>query len=350
MPRRWIQVLYAKNKGRVLLCLGIISWSILVSLFPSNTSSSSGGRRRSLLRRATKQSPAPEPFHLLFPTSASSSLLPWESVALPPPRRLLRAKTKKEADAAPHARHHEEKKETNADEESEETDDDEETEDEEGAESVVGADDPDYGTIQIGYTNYPSNNNVESTSKTETLKETILSRNHQNPQAGGGGIVGRRREILPDGRGSDGEAQYRDYDTTPGYIDDENDAYYAFDDDYIKGIDGIFNKKGRDDDDPDSEQYGHQCRRTAIHRQTKPNCNSVFELPYLTNHVFYINAGSYRQVFGLEHTYATPIATDTTKSQQMKVEEKNKRQGELIVVKEMYSRYVFHFLVCICAV
>ena len=350
--------------------MGLLIWSLRASSSSSSVSDQNGsGSSHSLLRRTTPTATpitaaASRPhktFHILFPSSTSArprrssrSTVVARSMALPPPRRSIRAQKNGEEQAAPHDRHHEEQDATADEDESNDDEDEEETDDEEGAESVVGADEPDYGTIQIGYTDYPSNhNNDESTkTKTETRQDILVPSHHPNPPAAdGSGRVGRRREIFPDGgRGRDGETPYRDYDKTPGYIDDENDAYYAFDDDYIKGIDGIFNKKGRDDDDPDSEQYGHQCRRTAIHRQTKPNCNSVFELPYLTNHVFYINAGSYRQVFGLEHTYATPIATDTTKSQQMKVEEKNKRQGEMIVVKEMYSRYVFHFLVCICAV
>jgi len=73
--------------------------------------------------------------------------------------------------------------------------------------------------------------------------------------------------------------------------DDGNDAYLAFDDDYLRGTEGRLNEN------PSKTV----CRRTSAHRLNFQNCNTIFETDLLNNHVKYLNAGSYRQVFSLQH-------------------------------------------------
>jgi len=69
--------------------------------------------------------------------------------------------------------------------------------------------------------------------------------------------------------------EFRDLDSTPN--DDDNDAYYALDDDFIRGsneeVQGI---------------PGHVCRRVSAHRRNYQNCNTIFETSYIDNFVFYI--------------------------------------------------------------
>jgi len=88
--------------------------------------------------------------------------------------------------------------------------------------------------------------------------------------------------------------EFRDLDSTPN--DDDNDAYYALDDDFIRGsneeVQGI---------------PGHVCRRVSAHRRNYQNCNTIFETSYIDNFVFYINEGAYRQVFGLQQEHEESI-------------------------------------------
>mmetsp|Transcript_9522 Transcript_9522/g.10902 ORF Transcript_9522/g.10902 Transcript_9522/m.10902 type:complete len:553 (+) Transcript_9522:35-1693(+) len=84
--------------------------------------------------------------------------------------------------------------------------------------------------------------------------------------------------------------EFRDIDSTPQ--DDDNDAYYALDDDFIRDIQDI---------------PGHVCRRVSEHRRNYQNCNTIFETSYIDNYVFYINEGAYRQVFGLQQEHEDSI-------------------------------------------
>jgi hypothetical protein len=75
--------------------------------------------------------------------------------------------------------------------------------------------------------------------------------------------------------------EYRDPDTPP---DDDSDAYYALDDDFLKAKDGLFNVSVHD------PVQGQVCRRTSAHRQNYQNCNTMFETSfiYAENNVKYI--------------------------------------------------------------
>lgn len=60
--------------------------------------------------------------------------------------------------------------------------------------------------------------------------------------------------------------------------DDGNDAYYAFDDDYLKATEGIFNK----------QSSGKLCRRVSAHRRNLQNCNTIYETSFVENDVKYL--------------------------------------------------------------
>lgn len=89
--------------------------------------------------------------------------------------------------------------------------------------------------------------------------------------------------------------------------DDGNDAYLAFDDDYLRGTEGTLSENSS----------GKICHRSNTHRHNFQNCNTIFETELLNNHVKYLNAGSYRQVFSLQHLML--------------------QHYESIVVKDMYA-------------
>ena len=59
--------------------------------------------------------------------------------------------------------------------------------------------------------------------------------------------------------------------------DDGNDAYLAFDDDFLRGTEGTLNV-----------QTGQVCHRTSEHRVNFQNCNSIYELNWLENHLKYL--------------------------------------------------------------
>lgn len=59
--------------------------------------------------------------------------------------------------------------------------------------------------------------------------------------------------------------------------DDGNDAYLAFDDDFLRGTEGTLNV-----------QTGQVCHRTSEHRVNFQNCNSFYELNWLENHLKYL--------------------------------------------------------------
>ena len=68
--------------------------------------------------------------------------------------------------------------------------------------------------------------------------------------------------------------------------DDGNDAYLAFDDDYLRGTEGTLNKN----------PLGKVCRRTRNHRLNFQNCNTIFETDLLQNHAKYL-----KYVSGYQH-------------------------------------------------
>jgi hypothetical protein len=107
--------------------------------------------------------------------------------------------------------------------------------------------------------------------------------------------VGARRFIVKDYHAY--ETTYRDPDQD---FDDDVDEYYFNDDDYLRGLDTAY--------DP---QYGNidnnkVCRKIAEHEFNFQNCNSFHEFDRLdpATKLFYLNAGSYREVFSMEHTVA----------------------------------------------
>lgn len=88
--------------------------------------------------------------------------------------------------------------------------------------------------------------------------------------------------------------------------DDGNDAYLAFDDDFIRGTEGTLNEN----------PTNKVCHRTSGHRTNFQNCNTIFESELISNHVKYLNAGSYRQVFSISNSLP--------------------RRNETLCVKDMY--------------
>lgn len=89
-----------------------------------------------------------------------------------------------------------------------------------------------------------------------------------------GDMTGRQRQIsdLDYLSGSDfrDPAQSRD--------DDGNDTYMAFDDDILRGTTGTMNEN----------PTGKVCHRTSSHRVSFQNCNSIFELEWISNRVKYL--------------------------------------------------------------
>lgn len=61
--------------------------------------------------------------------------------------------------------------------------------------------------------------------------------------------------------------------------DDGNDAYLAFDDDYLRGTEGVLDE---------GSPSGRVCRRTSGHRTNFQNCNTIFETEMLSNQVKYL--------------------------------------------------------------
>ena len=76
-------------------------------------------------------------------------------------------------------------------------------------------------------------------------------------------------------------SDYRDYRTD--YMDDDQDNYYAYDDDYVR------NPFIESDDEAEQEEIdGYHCRRISEHRLYFPNCNSFHETPLLESQATFI--------------------------------------------------------------
>ena len=71
------------------------------------------------------------------------------------------------------------------------------------------------------------------------------------------------------------QSDFRDYRTVER--DDDQDNYYAFDDDFLRDP---FTQSYAEDDELE-EVHGHSCRRISEHRLYFPNCNSFHETPLL---------------------------------------------------------------------
>ena len=72
-------------------------------------------------------------------------------------------------------------------------------------------------------------------------------------------------------------------------VDLENDGYYAFDDDYQRGIEGNYDGHGH-------PVEGKRCRRISEYRNHYPTCNNVHETGLLDSKVEFLGKGAYRQV------------------------------------------------------
>lgn len=83
--------------------------------------------------------------------------------------------------------------------------------------------------------------------------------------------AGDRRLIYRDPY--DLQNHFRDINTTPQ--DDDQDGYYAFDDDVIRSMHGTIAHHDLTD---------KRCRRTADHRRSYQNCNVFHETPLLESH------------------------------------------------------------------
>eukprot|EP00537_Pseudo-nitzschia_pungens_P009714 CAMPEP_0172381672 /NCGR_PEP_ID=MMETSP1060-20121228/71072_1 /TAXON_ID=37318 /ORGANISM="Pseudo-nitzschia pungens, Strain cf. cingulata" /LENGTH=384 /DNA_ID=CAMNT_0013109459 /DNA_START=610 /DNA_END=1764 /DNA_ORIENTATION=+ len=100
--------------------------------------------------------------------------------------------------------------------------------------------------------------------------------------------------------------------------DDDQDNYYAFDDDYVRNpFIEDYNQ------DEASEVDGFFCRRTSEHRLYFPNCNSFHETPLMDSEATIIGAGTYRQAMILNNHFG--------------------QEQETIVVKDIHMRFDFEY-------
>ncbi|KAG7341148.1 PAS domain containing protein [Nitzschia inconspicua] len=76
--------------------------------------------------------------------------------------------------------------------------------------------------------------------------------------------------------------------------DDDQDAYYAFDDDHLRSARGTI---------AHVELTDKLCRRTADHRLNFQTCNTFHETPFLDNNAEPLGSGAFRQVFGLWRSF-----------------------------------------------
>jgi hypothetical protein len=78
------------------------------------------------------------------------------------------------------------------------------------------------------------------------------------------------------------QTDYRDPILAPD--DDDNDAYYAFDDDFVKGTNGIYVETLQ------NAIPGQVCRKTSNHQRNYQNCNTMFETSFvdIKNNLQYI--------------------------------------------------------------
>lgn len=107
----------------------------------------------------------------------------------------------------------------------------------------------------------------------------------------------------------DAERDMNDYrDPSLPRDDDLTDAYYYFDDDYLRGLNNVFEHQvittnNNNNTNNNIQKRKRQCRRIAEHRMNLQNCNEFHQLDRLdpASRLTYLNAGTYRQVFGIMH-------------------------------------------------
>ncbi len=105
---------------------------------------------------------------------------------------------------------------------------------------------------------------------------------------------GAERHILRDFKQE--ETNYRDPNAAR---DDDVDAYYFFDDDYLRGLDNAADENGAID-------KNKRCRKITDHGLNLQNCNEFHQLDRLdpSHQIKYLNAGAYRQVFSIVRSYS----------------------------------------------
>ena len=119
---------------------------------------------------------------------------------------------------------------------------------------------------------------LDNVSKSLFEIDTIETGLERYPHQDYGGLeirnVGRKRQISDFDYLSESDFRHPDKSRD----DDGNDAYLAFDDDFLRGTEGTLNEN------PNNQI----CRRTSAHRLNFQNCNTVYETDFLNNHVKYL--------------------------------------------------------------
>jgi hypothetical protein len=120
------------------------------------------------------------------------------------------------------------------------------------------------------------------------------------------------------------QSEYRDYHIVPR--DDDQDYYYAYDDDIVRNPFGFVDERNKEDEwngedenkKTETDGTRKSCRRISEHRLYFPNCNSFHETPMLENQATHIGSGEYRLAMRLENHFG--------------------QENETIVVKDMHLR------------
>jgi hypothetical protein len=106
-------------------------------------------------------------------------------------------------------------------------------------------------------------------------------------------------------------SEYRDYHIVPR--DDDQDNYYAYDDDIVRNPFRSVDEWNQEDEDKSIETDGKSCRRISEHRLYFPNCNSFHETPMLDSQATYIGRGTYREAMRLKHYFGQENETIVVK-------------------------------------
>lgn len=129
------------------------------------------------------------------------------------------------------------------------------------------------------------------------------------------------------------DTTYRDPDAK---FDDDVDAYYFNDDDYLRGLDTAYDA----DDDQISENK--VCRKIAEHELNFQNCNEFHQLDRLdpSSELKYLNAGGYREVFSMVHPVADEASElialkDTSYDHEMKIDDYEFVRMDAIVAERL---------------
>ena len=113
------------------------------------------------------------------------------------------------------------------------------------------------------------------------------------------------------------QSEYRDHHIVPR--DDDQDNYYAYDDDVVRNpfrsVDerNLEDEWNGEDESKSIETDGKSCRRISEHRLYFPNCNSFHETPMLDSQATYIGRGTYREAMRLKHYFGQENETIVVK-------------------------------------